>query len=264
MSWIAGYALTGALVGFLAGMLGIGGGMTLVPILAAMFAAQGLIPEHNVHLALGTCMASIMFTAGAGVREHQRHGVVDWAIARRLAPGMIVGTLASTAAAGLLPQRALALAFSAIVFAGATQILLGRKPAAARSLPGSAPLFAVGAVIGVISGLVSAGGAFLSMPFMLFCGVPIRTAIATAAAVSIPIGMVGTLGYIWGGWNVPDLPSGSIGFVYLPALLSLVAASMITAPYGARAAHRLPVQTLRRIFACSLYLLATKMIVTYW
>ena len=118
VTWIAGYALTGALIGFLAGMLGIGGGMTLVPILAAMFTAQGLIPEHNVHLALGTCMASIMFTAAAGVREHQRHGVVDWSVARRMVPGMVVGTLASTAAAGFLPQRALALAFALIDTAG--------------------------------------------------------------------------------------------------------------------------------------------------
>ena len=264
VTWIAGYALTGALIGFLAGMLGIGGGMTLVPILAAMFTTQGLIPEHNVHLALGTCMASIMFTAAAGVREHQRHGVVDWSVARRMVPGMVVGTLASTAAAGFLPQRALALAFALIVYAGATQILLGRKPPASRSLPAAGPLFAVGVTIGAISGLVSAGGAFLSMPFMMFCGVPVRTAIATAAAISIPIGLVGTLGYIGSGWNVPGLPPGSLGFVYLPALLALVAASMLTAPFGARAAHRMPVDTLRRIFAGSLFLLATKMIVTYW
>ncbi len=264
MTWIAGYALTGALVGFLAGMLGIGGGMLLVPILAAMFTAQGLIPEHNVHLALGTSMASILFTAAAGVREHQRHGVVDWSVARRIVPGMIVGMLVSSAAAGFLPQRALAVAFAVIVYAGATQILLGRKPPATRTLPAAGPLFAVGATIGVVSGLVSAGGAFLSMPFMLFCGVPIRTAIATAAAISIPIGMVGTLGYIGSGWNVPALPAGSLGFVYTPALVALVAASMLTAPFGARAAHRMPVDSLRRIFAGCLFLLATKMIATYW
>lgn len=264
MNWIAGYALAGALVGFLAGMLGIGGGMTLVPILAAMFAAQGMAPEHTVHLALGTCMASIMFTSGSSVREHHKYGAVDWGIVRRMSPGMIAGTLASSAGAGFLPQRALALSFAVIVYAGATQILLGRKPEAARSLPGSGALFGVGTVIGGISGLVSAGGSFLSMPFLMSCGVPVRTAIATAAAIGVPIGMVGTVGYVASGWTLPGLPSGSIGFVYLPALVSLVAASMLTAPYGARAAQRLPVNLLRRIFACSLFALATKMIVTYW
>jgi uncharacterized membrane protein YfcA len=262
--WIGGYALAGALVGFLAGMLGIGGGMTLVPILAALFFAQGMAPEHNVHLALGTCMASIMFTSGSSVREHHRHGAVDWSIVKRMTPGMVAGTLASSAGAGFLPQRTLAIAFAFIVYAGATQILLGRRPTATRTMPGSATLLGVGMVIGAISGLVSAGGSFLSMPFLMLCGVPVRTAIATAAAIGIPIGMVGTLGYIASGWSVPGLPEPSLGFVYLPALLSLVAASMITAPYGARAAHKLPVDTLRRIFACSLFLLATKMIVTYW
>ncbi len=264
MIWIGGYALAGALVGFLAGMLGIGGGMTLVPILAALFFAQGMAPEHNVHLALGTCMASIMFTSGSSVREHHRHRAVDWDIVKKMTPGMVAGTLASSAGAGFLPQRTLAIAFAFIVYAGATQILLGRRPTATRALPGSIALFGVGMVIGAISGLVSAGGSFLTMPFLMFCGVPVRTAIATAAAIGIPIGAVGTLGYIATGWSVPGLPAASLGFVYLPALLSLVAASMITAPYGARAAHKLPVDTLRRIFACSLFLLATKMFVTYW
>ncbi|MBL8378329.1 MAG: sulfite exporter TauE/SafE family protein [Burkholderiales bacterium] len=264
MIWLAGYALAGALVGFLAGLLGIGGGMTLVPILAALLLAQGAAPDHIVHLALGTAMASILFTSGASVREHHRLGAVDWSVVRRMAPGMVAGTLASSFAAGYLPQRALAIAFALIVYAGATQILIGRKPDASRTLPGPLPLFGVGAVIGVISGLVSAGGSFLSMPFMAWCGVPVRTAIATAAALGLPVALVGTLGYIGAGWGIGGLPPYTIGFVVLPALAALVSTSIITAPMGARAAHRLPVPVLRRIFACSLYLLATKMIITYW
>lgn len=264
MIWLAGYALAGAVVGYLAGMLGIGGGMSLVPIMAALFSAQTLAPEHTVHLALGTCMASIMFTSGASVREHHRLGAVDFGIVLRMTPGMVAGTIASTAGAGFLPQRALAIAFACIVYAGATQILVGARPKATRGLPGSAALFGVGVLIGAISGLVSAGGAFLTMPFLMFCGIPVRTAIATAAAIGIPIGLVGTIGYVAGGWTTSGLPPGSLGFVYLPALAALVATSMLTAPFGARAAHRMRVETLRRIFACTLYLLATKMIVTYW
>ena len=264
MTWIAAYAATGAVVGLLAGLLGIGGGMTLVPILAAMFGAQQLAPDFTVHLALGTGMASVMFTSSASVREHHRHKAVDWRIVRAMAPGTIIGTLASTLASGWIPQRALALAFAVIVFAGATQILLGRKPAAGRVLPGALGLLATGIAIGIVCGLVSAGGAFLTVPFMLFCGVSMHVAIGTGAAIGVPIAVIGTIGYILSGLRVDALPDWSLGFVYLPALAALVAASVLTAPYGARAAHRLPVQTLKRVFACLLYLLAARMLATHW
>jgi uncharacterized membrane protein YfcA len=262
--WIAAYLGTGALIGFLAGLLGIGGGMTLVPILAAMFAAQQLAPEHTVHLALGTGMASVIFTSTASVREHHRHRAVDWHIVGRFAPGMVAGTLLSTVASGWLSQRTLAVAFAVIVFAGATQILLGRKPAAGRSLPGTAGLFLTGLLIGVVCGIVSAGGAFLTVPFMLFCGVTMHMAIGTGAAIGVPIAVVGTVGFILSGLQVSGLPAFSVGFVYLPALAALVVASVVTAPFGARAAHRLPVLTLKRVFACLLYLLAARMVATYW
>lgn len=263
MSWFFIYVLTGALIGFLAGLLGIGGGMTLVPILAALFTAQHFAPDHVVHLALGTAMASIIFTSGSSVREHYKLGGVDFSIVRRLAPGMIIGSLAATLASGWIAQRHLALAFTVIVYLGATQMLLNRKPAAARTLPGPGPMFAVGAGVGVICGLVSAGGAFLTVPFMLWCGVPMRIAIGTAATIGIPLAIVGTAGYLVSGWNVPHLPPDAVGFVSLSALAGLVLGSVITAPYGARLTHRLPVLALKRIFACLLYVLATKMLLTY-
>lgn len=264
MIWISLYLIAGACVGFLAGLLGIGGGMTLVPILAMLFEAQTLAPDYTVHMALGTGMASVLFTSSASVREHHRHAAVDWRIVARIAPGMLIGTLASTVAAGWISQRTLALAFAAIVFAGATQILLGRKPAAARTLPGPTGLLIVGIAIGIVCGLVSAGGAFLTVPFMLFCGIAMHTAIGTAAAIGIPVALIGTVGYIVGGSRVAMLPSASLGFVYLPALAALVVASVATAPWGARMAHKLPVGTLRRVFACLLYVLATKMAVSAW
>ena len=264
MVWLAAYAAVGAFVGFLAGLLGIGGGMTLVPILAALFSAQALAPAHSVHLALGTGMASVMFTSSASVREHHRLGSVDWGIVRRLAPGMVGGTLLSTLASGWVAQRSLALAFAVIVYGGAIQLLLGKKPAAARTLPGLAGTIAVGLAIGIVCGLVSAGGAFLTVPFMLFCGVAMHTAIGTAAAVSIPVAVIGTIGFVVSGWRVEALPALSVGFVYLPALMALVIGSVLTAPFGARAAHRLPVATLKRVFAGLLIVLATKMVVSYW
>ena len=261
--WMLGYLAAGAIVGFLAGLLGIGGGMTLVPVLATMFAAQHFAPTHTVHLALGTGMASILFTSTSSVRAHHRLGGVDWSLVRRIGPGMVAGTLLSSALSGWVPQRALALAFAAIVYAGATQILFGRKPAASRSLPDTWALLAVGLLIGVVAGLVSAGGAFMTVPFMLFCGVAMTTAIGTGAALGVPVAVVGTIGYVLSGSHVGALPPFSLGFVYAPALLAIVAASTFTAPIGARAAHRLPAVTLRRIYAGLLYTLATKMLWTY-
>ncbi len=257
------YFAAGAFVGFLAGLLGIGGGMSLVPVLAAMFAAQHFAPNHTVHLALGTGMASIVFTSSASVRAHHRLGGVDWRLVRRLAPPMVTGTLLATALSGWVPQKALALAFAVIVYAGATQILLGRKPAAERTLPGTPALLAIGLVIGIVCGIVSAGGAFMTVPFMLFCGVVLTTAIGTGAAIGVPVAVVGTLGYMFSGFDVADLPPLSLGFVYGPALLGIVAGSVLTAPIGARAAHRMPVATLRRVFAGLLFVLATKMLWSY-
>lgn len=257
------YFATGAFVGVLAGLLGIGGGMTLVPLLTAMFTAQQFAPDHTVHLALGTGMASIMFTSGASVRTHHRLGGVDWSLVRRMGPGMVIGTLLATALSGWVPQRALALAFAIIVYAGATQILLGRKPSAGRALPDTPALVLIGMLIGAVCGVVSAGGAFMTVPFMLFCGVAMTTAIGTGAALGVPVAVVGTLGYVFSGWHVADLPPAALGFVHGPALLAIVAGSVLTAPVGARAAHRMPVATLRRIFAGLLYVLATRMLWTY-
>jgi uncharacterized membrane protein YfcA len=263
LTWLLAYLATGAFVGFLAGLLGIGGGMTLVPVLAAMFSAQQFAPQHTVHLALGTGMASVMFTSSASVRTHHRLGGVDWSLVRRMGPSMVAGTLLATALSGWVPQRALALAFVAIVYAGATQILLGRKPSAGRTLPGTPALVSLGLLIGIVCGLVSAGGAFITVPFMLFCGVSITTAIGTGAALGVPVAIMGTMGFVFSGWGVPELPSLALGFVHVPALLGIVAGSVLTAPIGARAAHRVPVTTLRRIFAGLLYALATKMLWTY-
>jgi uncharacterized membrane protein YfcA len=264
VAWMLAYVVTGAFVGFLAGLLGIGGGMTLVAVLAAMFTAQQFAPDHTVHLALGTGMASIVFTSSASVRTHHRLGGVDWSLVRRMGPGMVAGTLLATALSAWVPQRALALAFAAIVYAGATQILLGRKPAPGRTLPGTPVLVVIGVLIGVVCGLVSAGGAFMTVPLMLFWGVAMTTAIGTGAAMGVPVAVVGTLGYMFSGRQVSDLPPLALGFVYGPALLGVVAGSVLTAPAGARAAHRLPVTTLRRIFAGLLYVLATKMAWTYY
>jgi uncharacterized membrane protein YfcA len=262
--WLLAYAAAGTFVGLLAGLFGIGGGMTLVPILAAMFEAQALDPGHGVHLALGTAMASAVVTAGASVRAHHVRGGVDWRIVTLLAPGMVLGSMLSTVASGWVAQRELALAFAVIVCGGATQILLGRQSTSTVSLPGRAVTLLFGVAVGVVCGLISAGGAFLTVPWMHSRGVPMLTAIGTGAAIAVPVVFVGTLGYIVSGWHAQGLPPHALGFVYLPALIVLVLASSPMASVGAHLAHRLPGATLKRIFALLLYVLAIRMAVHYW
>lgn len=264
MIWIVAYCLAGAAIGFLAGLLGIGGGMALVPVLAALFTAQQFAPDHVIHLALGTGMASVIFTSMASARAHARLGGVDFALVRKLAPSMVAGSLASALAAGLIEQRALALAFTVIVYAGAAQMIWNRKPKPGRSVPGTMGLLTVGFAIGVACGLVSAGGAFLTVPFMLWCGVSMRTAIGTGAMLGLPVAILGTIGYLISGWNVPGLPGDALGFVSMLALFGVVCGSVLTAPLGARLTHRLPVLALKRIFAAFLFILATKMLLSYW
>ncbi|MBS0394578.1 MAG: sulfite exporter TauE/SafE family protein, partial [Proteobacteria bacterium] len=228
------------------------------------FEAQGLATGHGVHLALGTSMASAVLTASVSVRAHHRRGSVDWRVAARIAPGMVAGSMLSSVASGWIAQRHLALAFAVIVYAGATQMLLGRRAPGAVRLPATPVALAIGLVIGVVCGLVSAGGTFLTVPWMLLCGVDMLTAIGTGAAMAVPVVFVGTLGYIATGWHAPGLPPHALGFVYLPALAALVLASAPMATVGARLAHRLPVTVLKRIFATVLYALATRMAVHYW
>ncbi len=264
MGWWLLYLVLGAAVGFLAGLLGIGGGAVVVPMLVFVFTAQGLPAEHILHIALGTAMATIMFTSISSMRAHHAHGAVDWSIARAMAPGILTGSFCAALLAGLIPTRPLALMFTALVFYAATQILLDLRPRSTRELPGTVGLFGAGAAIGGISSLMAAGGAFLCIPFLAWCSVPLRRAIGTAAAVGLPIAMAGTAGYMLQGLRAEGLPPASLGYVYMPALILVAGASMLAAPWGARLAHRLPVKRLRIVFALVLYAVATRMLVGLW
>ena len=259
--WIAAYLALGAFAGVFAGMLGIGGGLVLVPALALMFAAQAQFPTGEIlHVALGTSMASIIFTAIASIRTHHRHGAIRWDVVKTITPGILVGTGLGTLVAASVPTRPLAVFFTFFVCLVAVQMAMNLKPKATRELPGSVGIAGVGLGIGVLSSLVAIGGGSLTVPFLTWCNVRIQHAIGTSAAVGLPIAMGGTAGYVFNGWGKAGLPAGSLGYVYLPAMAILVAATMVTAPVGARLAHRLPVATLKRIFAGLLILLAAKML----
>ncbi len=259
--WIAAYLALGAFAGVFAGMLGIGGGLVLVPALTLMFAAQAQFPAGEIlHLALGTSMASIIFTAIASIRTHHRHGAIRWDLVKAITPGILLGTGLGTLVAANVPTRPLAVFFTFFVCLVAVQMALNLKPKSTRELPGPVGVAGVGLGIGVLSSLVAIGGGSLTVPFLTWCNVRIQQAIGTSAAVGLPIAIGGTLGYVFNGWGKAGLPAGSLGYVYLPALAILVAATMVTAPFGARLAHRLPVATLKRIFAGLLILLAAKML----
>jgi uncharacterized membrane protein YfcA len=258
------FVVLGAFVGFLAGLLGIGGGMTMVPLLTIIFTQQGFPLAHVVHMAVATSTATIIFTALSSAREHHKHGAVLWAVVAGLAPGIIVGSLVGPQIVGGMSTGLLAGFFGVFVAFSATQMLIDRKPRPSRELPGKPGLFAVGGGIGLISSMVGAGGGFLSVPFMSWCNVKIHNAVATSAALGLPIAIAGTIGFIIAGADERGMPAYSLGYIYLPALLSIVVASMLTAPLGARTAHTWPVKKLKRAFALLLYVLAAYMLWKAW
>jgi uncharacterized membrane protein YfcA len=260
LTLIAGLLTLGAIGGFLAGLLGIGGGMILVPFIVLLLEHRGFPQELLVKIAVATSLATILFTSISSVRAHHGRGAVRWRVAAAFAPGIVLGSLLGAQLAGAMPAALLTLLFAGFVGWSATQMLIDRKPRPGRQLPGSAGMAGMGGIIGVVSALVGAGGAFLSVPFMTWCNVPIHQAVGTAAALGFPIALAGTAGYMVAGSHLEGLPPGLLGYVYLPALAALAAASILTAPLGARVSHALNVAQLKRAFALLLYGIAAWML----
>lgn len=254
------YLAIGLIAGFVAGLLGVGGGLILVPVLSWVYAHEGFPDAYNIHLALGTSLGTIVFTSLSSLRTHHGHGAVHWEAVRRITPGIVLGTLAGSIAAAWLPDLALRIFFTLFLFHAATQMLLGLKPRAQRKLPGWAGMTAAGGAIGLVSSWVGIGGGTLSVPFLAWCNVRFQEAIGTSAAIGLPIALAGAAGYALSGQAVQGLPDWSLGFVYLPALAAVAAMSVLAAPWGARLTHRLPVTRLRHIFAGLLYLLGLRML----
>lgn len=259
LALVAVFLATGALIGFLAGLLGIGGGFTIVPVLVEVFSSQGFAREHIVPMAIGTSAGTIVFTAFSSARAHHARGAVDWRVVKTMSPGIVLGSLVGPQIASALPPSVMASLFGTFIWWGAWHMLRNRTPVASRQLPGTGGMAGVGAAIGVLAGMVGTGGAFLAVPFMTRCNVNLRTAVATSAAIGIPVAVAATVGFMLAGWGKTDLPAYAVGYVYLPALVGIVITSTLLAPLGARAAHALPVARLRQAFSGMLFCLGAYM-----
>jgi len=254
-------ATLGLATGFLAGLLGIGGGMLMGPFLTIILSALGVPADLAVKMAIATSMATIMFTSISSVRAHHQRGAVRWDIVKGLAPGIVIGgAIASAGVFALLKGTWLAIFFALFVGFSATQMFLDKKPKPSRQMPGTAGQVVAGSVIGFLSGLVGAGGGFVSVPFMVAHNISIINAVATSAALGFPIALANTVGYVVSGATLPGLPAHSLGYVWLPALAVIACCSVLTAPMGAKLAHRMPVAKLKKIFAAILYCLAGYML----
>ena len=247
------YLLLGAAAGVLAGLFGIGGGMIIVPVLVYSFQAQGVAPEVLTHLAVGTSLATIVFTSINSVRAHHQRGAVRWAIFRWLTVGILAGAVIGGMTAAALKGPLLQKIIGAFALLMAVQMGLNLRPKASREVPGKLGLGIAGAVIGWASAIFGIGGGSLTVPFLTWRSVPMPQAVATSAACGLPIAVASALSFMAVGWHEAGLPEWSLGFVYLPAMVGIAATSMFFARIGAALAHRLPPRLLKRLFALQLF-----------
>ena len=253
------YLFTGAIAGLMAGLLGIGGGLVIVPALALLFAGHGFAADSVMHFAVGTSLATIIPTSISSMLAHHRRASVHWRVVRGMLPGILPGAVAGVWLARQVSSPGLALLFGVFEVLVAVQMLLGIQAGAHRALPGAAGLGVAGTVIGAVSAILGIGGGTLSVPFLRWNRVDIHTAVGTAAACGLLIGLAGTAGFAVAG-NAAEQGGLATGFIYWPAVFLIVPASVPFALVGARLAHHLPRKTLQRVFALVLALIGLKMI----
>ncbi|MDB6143905.1 MAG: conserved hypothetical rane protein [Pseudomonas sp.] len=246
------YLVLGAFAGVLAGLFGVGGGIIIVPVLVYSFTLQGFDASILTHLAVGTSLASIIFTSVNAVREHHRIGAVRWHIFVWMTLGILVGaglgSLTARAIAGPHLQKIIGV-FAVLV---SLQLLMEFKPKPSRGVPGKVGLTLAGTVLGWASAIFGIGGGSMTVPFLVWRSVPVQQAVATSSACGLPIALVSALSFMILGWHDPLLPEHSLGFIYLPALLGIALTSMFFARFGARLAHKLSPRLLKRLFAALL------------
>jgi len=262
MSWVEllAYLATGVLSGLLAGLLGVGGGVVVVPSLILVFGWLGFVQDWVAHLAVGTSLATILGTGGASVLAHHRRGAVRWDLVLRLAPGIVIGAWVGSGVAGLLPHEWLQRVFAVFLLYVGARMLFGAARPEGGEPPDAIGMALAGGGIGALSSLVGIGGGTLTVPFLVRSGLGMRNAVATSSACGLPIAVAGAIGFLVVGWGREGLPEGSTGFIYWPAVAAILPASIPTAPLGARLAHSLPTGTLKRIFGVLVLAMGIKLL----
>lgn len=259
---LGSYLALGALAGTVAGLFGIGGGLIIVPVLMFSFGLQGINPDIIPHLAVGTSLATIVFTSISSIRSHNRHGAVRLDLFRPMAVGIVFGAVLGAWTASLLSGRALELVIGIFVVLVGLKMLFQVDPKPGRDLPGRVGLGLAGGGIGWASAIFGIGGGTLTVPYLSWCNVRMQQAVGTSAACGLPIAVAGALGNVWTGWQNPALPKLSAGFVYLPALVGIILASVFFARIGANLAHRLNPRVLKRTFSIMLLLVGLRFLLS--
>ena len=260
--FLLGYLLLGSVSGLFAGLLGVGGGLIIVPVLIFLFALQGIDNSVIAHAAVGSSLATIIATSVSSARAHHRHGAVDWHFVKKVATGLLAGALVGAWLAGQMDTLMLKRVFGVFVILVSVQIFLGKQPKSETALPSLPVLTFTGAVIGMISGVVGIGGGSMTVPYLTWHGRSIRNAVATSSACGLPIAIAGFFGFLLVGWENTSMPGMSSGYVYWPAVVIISAISIVTAPIGAQLAHKLPVLILKKIFAVLLFVIGSKLLFT--
>ena len=260
---IISYLVIGIFAGIIGGLLGLGGGIIIVPALYFIYLKQGFPPEILMQMAIATSLLTIVLTSVSSTLAHHRRGAVYWHQVTRLTPGIILGGTAGGTIAHYLHSDTLRILFGLFELYIACQILFSIKPKAHRRLPNQPGMVLAGMVIGSLSTILGIGGGTLTVPFLLWCNINIRNAVATSAACGFPIALAGSISMVITGWSHPDLPAGSTGYVYWPAAFGIMLMSVSTAPLGARIAHAIPVDMLGKLFAFILVLVGIKILTGY-
>ena len=256
------YLAVGAFAGLIAGLFGVGGGLVIVPVLVYVFTQQAMDASVLVHMAIGTSLATIVFTSISSVYAHHQRGAVLWGVFWRLTPGIVVGALLGALIADWMPSIVLRRFFAVFEWFVGLQMLFNKKPNPGRIVPGQTGLLAAGGVIGTVSSIVGIGGGTLTVPFLVWCNTAMRNAVATSSACGLPIAVAGALGFVMTGWSQTSQLQWSLGYLYLPALLGVVASSILFAPLGAKLAHSLPGDKLKRLFGFFLLGLGSYMFIS--
>jgi hypothetical protein len=246
---IVAFLLTGVFSGTVAGLLGVGGGMIIVPMVVWILSSQGLGDDNAIKIAVATSLAIIIPTSISSTLAHHRSGALQWDIVKRMLPGILIGTALGGLLVDSLPDMALRIIFAVGCWAIAAKMLFGGNPSPSRTLPQWPGLNTAGAIIGGVSALLGIGGGSLTVPFLHWCNVNMREAVATSAACGLPIAVSGALTLVIAGQDVSSLPDNSIGYLYLPALICISISAVVFAPVGAKLAHTLPLPLLKKCVA---------------